>query len=108
MAGLARETFASKTVFGHTECMPLMQLGGRTVQVRRLALEVSEAASVLRCSPQDVRNLVRRGELADVSANRTRRIDPLELAQLAARRAQAGELSHMALVDLARLVSRPQ
>jgi hypothetical protein len=87
--------------------MPMICVAGRVVPQRRLTIEPREAAELLRCDPRVIRNMFRRGELSDVSLDRRRRADPVEVLELIERRTAAGELTHMALVDFARLVGSP-
>lgn len=87
--------------------MPMMRVGERFHEVHRMHLSPQEAATVLRCELKDVRNMLRRGDLRDVGTSRLRRVDPEQLARLVEARVAAGELSHVALVDLRRLVTQP-
>jgi len=59
---------------------------------RRVSLKVFEAAHVLEVGEPEVREMVRRGELADAGSGRTVAIDPRELAELLGDRSIAREV----------------
>ena len=66
----------------HDSAMATIVIGSRRVETDRVAITPFEAAFVLGTSEREVRNMLRRGALADVSSARTRLIDPNELAGL--------------------------
>lgn len=85
-----------------------LPVGEQTVIVKRLTLDVHEVAPILRCTVNDVRNMVRRGELSNVSSDRWRRLDPEQVVRIVEAKVAMGELPHLALVELARLISMPR
>ena len=70
----------------------------------RIALLLREAALVLDCSEEEVRDLIESGELVDVSRDRSRRIGIEELNRLVCARVQRGELSPLATFLLGEIV----
>jgi hypothetical protein len=68
-------------------------------------LAPADVARVLRVEEADVRNMVRRGELRDVSSDGRRRLDPEEVIALVEQRVRGGELGRHVFVELAALIS---
>ena len=68
-------------------------------------LSPAEVARVLRIEETEVRNMVRRGELRDVSSDSKRRLDPNEVIALVEQRVHKGELGRHVYVELAALIS---
>jgi hypothetical protein len=82
-----------------------MLIDGVAIEVRCLMLAPADVARVLRVKETDVRNMVRRGELRDVSSDGRRRLDPEEVAALVEQRVRDGELGKHVFVELAALIS---
>jgi hypothetical protein len=70
----------------------------------RIGLLLREAALVLDCSEEEVRELIASGELVDVSRDRSRRISAEELRQHVCARVERGELSPLATFLLGEIV----
>ena len=68
-------------------------------------LSPADVARVPRVEEADVRNMVRRGELLDVSSDGRRRLDPEEVIALVEQRVRDGELGKHVFVELAALIS---
>jgi hypothetical protein len=85
--------------------MPHVLIDGVAIEAQRLMLGTADAARVLRVSEADVRNMVRRGELRDVSSDGRRRLDPEEVIAVVERRVRDGELGRHVFVELAALIS---
>jgi Helix-turn-helix domain len=83
--------------------MPQVTIDGVTIDADRLMLLPSEVALVLRVNEKDVRNMIRRGELQDVSSDGRRRLDPNEVIDVVEKRVAEGELSPHVFVELAAL-----
>jgi hypothetical protein len=80
-------------------------IAGVAIEARRLMLSPADVARVLRVEEADVRNMVRRGELLDVSSDGRRRLDPEEVIALVEQRVRDGELGKHVFVELAALIS---
>jgi hypothetical protein len=63
------------------------------------------AAVLERVDEKDVRNMIRRGELQDVSSDGRRRLDPDEVIIFVEKRVAEGELSPHVFVELAALIA---
>jgi hypothetical protein len=85
--------------------MPHVLIDGVAIEVQRLMLSPADVARVLRIKETDVRNMVRRGELRDVSSDGRRRLDPEEVIVLVEQRVRDGELGRHVFVELAALIS---
>jgi hypothetical protein len=84
---------------------PHVFIAGTAIEANRLTLSTAEVASVLRLQATDVRNMMRRGALSDVSFDRTPRLDPDEVIKAVEERVQRGELEAHVFVELAALVA---
>lgn len=82
-----------------------MLIDGVVIEARRLMLSPVDVARVLRVKEADVRNMVRRGELRDISSDGRRRLDPEEVIALVEQRVRDGELRKHVFVELAALIS---
>lgn len=71
----------------------------------RLMLLPVEAAQILRVEEKDVRNMIRRGELQDVSSDGRRRLGPDEVIVAVQKRVAEGKLSPHVFVELAALIT---
>jgi hypothetical protein len=80
-------------------------IDGVAIEARRLMLAPTDVARVLRTEEAEVRNMVRRGELRDVSSDGRRRLDPEEVIALVEQRVRDGELGKHVFVELAALIS---
>jgi hypothetical protein len=89
----------------HTDSMPYVTIDGVTIDAARLMLLPVEVAQILRVDEKDVRNMIRRGELQDVSSDGRRRLDPDEVIVLVEKRVAKGELSPHVFVELAALIA---
>lgn len=89
----------------HTDSMPYVTIDGVTIDAARLMLLPVEVAQILRVDEKDVRNMIRRGELQDVSSDGRRRLDPDEVIVLVEKRVAEGELSPHVFVELAALIA---
>jgi Helix-turn-helix domain len=85
--------------------MPHVTIDGVTIDAARLMLLPVEVAKILRVDEKDVRNMIRRGELQDVSSDGRRRLDPDEVIVVVERRVAKGELSPHVFVELAALIA---
>jgi excisionase family DNA binding protein len=85
--------------------MPRVVIDGVTIRAARLMLSPAEVARVLRVEEKDVRNMIRRGELRDVSSDSKRRLDPNEVIALVEQRVGDGELGRHVYVELAASIS---
>jgi hypothetical protein len=85
--------------------VPHVLIDGVAIEVQRLMLAPIDAARVLRVEESEVRNMVRRGELRDVSSDGRRRLDPEEVVTLVEQRVRDGELGRHVFVELAALIS---
>jgi hypothetical protein len=89
----------------HTDFMPYVTIDGVTIDAARLMLLPLEVAQILRVDERDVRNMIRRGELQDVSSDGRRRLDPDEVIVLVEKRVAEGELGPHVFVELAALIA---
>jgi hypothetical protein len=85
--------------------VPHVLIDGVAIEARRLMLAPTDVARVLRTEEAEVRNMVRRGELRDVSSDGRRRLDPEEVIALVEQRVRDGELGKHVFVELAALIS---
>ena len=85
--------------------MPHVLIDGVAIEARRLMLAPTDVARMLRTEEAEVRNMVRRGELRDVSSDGRRRLDPEEVIALVEQRVRDGELGKHVFVELAALIS---
>ncbi len=75
------------------------------LEANRLTLSLMEVARVMRMSESEVHNMIRRGELQDVSCDGRRRLDPDEVIAMVERRVQEGRLEKYVFVELAALIA---
>lgn len=85
--------------------MPHVLIDGVAIEARHLMLSPADVARVLRVEEADVRNMVRRGGLRDISSDGRRRLDPEEVIALVEQRVRDGELGKHVFVELAALIS---
>jgi hypothetical protein len=90
---------------GYSPDVPHVLIDGVAIEARRLMLAPADVARVLRVEEADVRNMVRRSELRDVSSDGRRRLDPEEVIALVEQRVRDGELGKHVFVELAALIS---
>jgi hypothetical protein len=84
---------------------PHVMIDGVTLEAHRTTLSLMEVARVLRVPESEVRNMIGRGELQDVSCDGRRRLDPDEVIAAVERRVQDGELEKHVFVELAALIA---
>jgi hypothetical protein len=84
---------------------PQVVIDGVSIEATRLTLLPIEVARVMRVDESDVRNMIRRGELSDVSRDGRRRLDPDEVIVAVEARVRCGELGAHVFVELAALIS---
>lgn len=84
---------------------PHVMIDGVALEANRTTLSPAEVSHVLRVSESEVRNMLRRGELSDISCDGRRRLDPDEVIAEVERRVQRGELEKHVFVELAALIS---
>lgn len=84
---------------------PHVVIDGVVIEANRLTLTPAEAAQVMRLSEADVCNMIRRGELSDVSCDGRRRLDPDEVIGAVEERVQRGDLQAHVFVELAALIA---
>lgn len=85
--------------------MPQVVIDGVTIDAARLMLSPDEVAQVLRVEEKDVCNMIRRGELRDVSSDGRRRLDPNEVIAVVEKRVGEGALRRHVYVELAAAIS---
>jgi hypothetical protein len=85
--------------------MPYVTIDGVTIDAARLMLSPVEVAQVLRVDERDVRNMIRRDELQDVSSDGRRRLDPNEVIVVVEKRVAEGDLGPHVFVELAALIT---
>jgi hypothetical protein len=93
--------YSPKTYMSH------VVIDGVTFEARRLMLTPAEVAGILRIEEAEVRAMVDRGELRDISSENAVRLDPNEVIALTERRVQGGELGKHVYVELGALISTP-
>jgi hypothetical protein len=84
---------------------PHVMIDGVALEANRTTLSLIEVARVMRVSESDVRNMIRRGELQDVSCDSRRRLDPDEVIAAVERRVQDGTLEKHVFVELVVLIA---
>ncbi len=84
---------------------PYVIIDGVPLEANRLTLSPSEVARVMRIDESDVRNMLRRGELRDVSCDKRPRLDPDEVIEAVEGRVRRGELQAHVFVELAALIA---
>lgn len=84
---------------------PHVVIDGLELEANRTTLSPTEVARVMRVSEADVRNMIRRGELQDVSCDSRLRLDPDEVIAAIERRVQDGRLEKHVFVELAALIA---
>jgi len=80
-------------------------IDGVPLKANRLTLSPYEVARVMRTDEAAVRNMIRRGELRNVSCDGRRRLDPDEVIQAVEERVRNGELEAHVFVELAALIA---
>ena len=75
------------------------------IQTLNLLLLPLEVAQIMRIEEREVRNMIRRGELQDVSSGSRRRLDPNEVIIVVEERVATGELSPHVFIELAALIA---
>lgn len=88
-----------------TDCMPYVTIDGVTIDADRLMLLPLDVAQIMRIEEREVRNMIRRGELQDVSSDSRRRLDPNEVIVVVEERVATGELSPHVFIELAALIA---
>jgi hypothetical protein len=88
-----------------TDCMPYVTIDGVTIDADRLMLLPLEVAQIMRIEEREVCNMIRRGELQDVSSDSRRRLDPNEVIVVVEERVATGELGPHVFVELAALIA---
>jgi hypothetical protein len=83
---------------------PHVVIDGVAIEANRTTVSTAEAARVMRLQESEVRNMVRRGELSDVSCDGRRRLDPDEVIVAVEERVRRGELEAHVFVELAALI----
>jgi hypothetical protein len=84
--------------------MPQVTIDGSLFDAARSMFSLAEVAQVLRVDERSVVNMIRRGELRDVSSDGRRRLDPNEVIVVVEKRVAAGELGPHVFVELAALI----
>jgi hypothetical protein len=84
---------------------PHVVIDGVPLKANRLTLSPYEVARVMRIDEAAVRNMIRRGELRNVSCDGRRRLDPDEVIEAVEARVRRGELEAHVFVELAALVA---
>jgi hypothetical protein len=84
---------------------PHVVIDGVQLEANRLTLCPAEVARVMRLEETDIRNMIRRGELRDVSCDGKRRLDPDEVIEAIEERVRRGELEAHVFVELAALIA---
>jgi hypothetical protein len=84
---------------------PHVLIDGVAIEANRTTLSPAEVARVLRIEDADVRNMLRRGELSDISCDGRRRLDPDEVIAAVERRVHDGQLGAHVFVELAALIA---
>lgn len=84
---------------------PHVVIDGVTLEANRMTLSPIEVARVMRVPEAEVRNMLRRGELNDVSCDGRRRLDPDEVIAAVERRVQDGKLEKHVFVELAAVIA---
>lgn len=85
--------------------MPHVVIDGVTFEAQRLMLTPAEVAGILGIEETQVRAMVDRGELRDVSSEGSVRLDPNEVIASTERRVQDGVLGKHVYVELGALIS---
>jgi hypothetical protein len=84
---------------------PHVVIDGVTLEANRTTFSLMEVARVMRVTESEVRNMIRRGELHDISCDARRRLDPDEVIAAVERRVAKGELEKHVFVELAALIA---
>ena len=84
---------------------PHVVIDGVVIEANRMTLTPLEVARVMRLEEIDVRNMIRRGALHDVSCDGKRRLDPDEVILAVEERVCSGELEAHVFVELAALIA---
>jgi hypothetical protein len=84
---------------------PHVVIDGVTLEANRTTLSLMEVVRVMRTSESEVRDMISRGELRDVSCDSRRRLDPDEVIAAVERRVQDGRLKKYVFVELAALIA---
>lgn len=83
---------------------PHVVIDGVAIEANRTTLTPAEVARVMRIAESEVRNMIRRGELNDISCDGRRRLDPDEVILAVEERVSRGELGLHVFVELAALI----
>jgi hypothetical protein len=83
---------------------PHVVIDGVAIEANRTTLAPTEVARVMRVAESEVRNMIRRGELNDISCDGRRRLDPDEVILAVEERVRRGELGAHVFVELAALI----
>lgn len=84
---------------------PHVAIDGVTLEANRTTFSLIEVARVMRVTESEVRNMIRRGELHDISCDGRRRLDPDEVIKTVEQRVAKGELEKHVFVELAALIA---
>ncbi len=84
---------------------PHVVIDGVTLEANRTTFSLMEVARVMRVTESEVRNIIRRGELHDISCDARRRLDPDEVIEAVEQRVAKGELEKHVFVELAALIA---
>jgi hypothetical protein len=84
---------------------PYVVIDGIAFEANRLTLLPVEVARVMRLEEAEVRKMVKRGELSDVSCDSRPRFDPDEVIEKVEERVQRGELEPHVFIELAALIA---
>lgn len=84
---------------------PHVVIDGIALEANRTTLSMMEVARVMRISESEVRSMIGRGELHDISCDGRRRLDPDEVIAAVERRVQDGTLEKHVFVELAALIA---
>jgi hypothetical protein len=84
---------------------PHVVIDGVTLEANRTTFSLMEVARVMRVTESEVRNMIRRGELHDISCDGRRRLDPDEVIKTVEQRVANGELEKHVFVELAVLIA---
>jgi hypothetical protein len=84
---------------------PHVVIDGVTLEANRTTFSLMEVARVMRVTESEVRNMIRRGELHDISCHARRRLDPDEVIKTVEQRVANGELEKHVFVELVALIA---
>jgi hypothetical protein len=84
---------------------PHVVIDGVALEANRMTFSPMEVARVMRVPESEVRSMIRKGELQDVSCDGRRRLDPDEVIAAVERRVHDGKLEKHVFVELAALIA---